>query len=51
MGVCLVTGGKSHYSGLCVFGVQNVKTIIVVRRLIIQIVLFIYEHLHSSSTV
>ena len=20
MGVCLVTGGKSHYSGLCDFG-------------------------------
>ena len=25
MGVCLVTGGKSHYSGLCVFGAQDVK--------------------------
>ena len=31
MGVCLVTGGKSHYSarGLCVFGAQDVKTTIV----------------------
>ena len=29
----MVTGGKSYYSGLCVFGAQNVKTIIVVRRL------------------
>ena len=28
MGVCLVTGGKSHYSGLCVFGVQDVKATI-----------------------
>ena len=24
MGVCLVMGGKSHYSGLCI-GVQGVK--------------------------
>ena len=29
MEVCLVTGGKSHYSGLCFFGVQHVKTTIV----------------------
>ena len=29
MGVCLVTGGKSRYSGLCRFGVQDVKTTIV----------------------
>ena len=29
MGVCLVTGGKSHYSGLCIFGAQDVKTTIV----------------------
>ena len=29
MGVCLVTGGKSHYSGLCRFDVQEVKTTIV----------------------
>ena len=28
MGVCLVTGGKSHYSGLCVFGAQDVKATI-----------------------
>ena len=28
MGVCLVTGGKSQYSGLCVFGAQNVKATI-----------------------
>ena len=25
MGVCLVTGGKSHYSRLCSFGVRDVK--------------------------
>ena len=25
MGVCLVMSGKSHYSGLCVFGAQDVK--------------------------
>ena len=29
MGVCLVTGGKSHYSGLCRFSAQGVKTTIV----------------------
>ena len=28
MGVCLVTSGKSQYSGLCVFGVQDVKATI-----------------------
>ena len=28
MGVCLVTGGKSHYSGLCSFGAQDVKATI-----------------------
>ena len=28
MGVCLVTGGKSYYSGLCVFGAQVVKATI-----------------------
>ena len=28
MGVCLVTGGKSHYSGLYVFGAQDVKATI-----------------------
>ena len=28
MGVCLVTGGKSQYSGLCVFGAQDVKATI-----------------------
>ena len=28
MGVCLVTGGKSHYSGLCVFGAQDIKATI-----------------------
>ena len=28
MGVCLVTGGKSHYSGLYGFGVQDVKATI-----------------------
>ena len=28
MGVCLVTGGKNHYSGLCVFGAQDVKATI-----------------------
>ena len=28
MGVCLVMGGKSHYSGLCSFGTQDVKAII-----------------------
>ena len=30
MGVSLVKGGKSHYSGLCRSGVQGVKTTIVV---------------------
>ena len=25
MGVCLVTDDKSHYSGLCIFGAQDVK--------------------------
>ena len=30
MGVYLVTGGKSHYSGLCIFGVQDVKTTIII---------------------
>ena len=28
MGVCLVMGGKSHYSGLCSFDAQDVKTTI-----------------------
>ena len=28
MGVCLIMGGKSHYSGLCVFGTQDVKATI-----------------------
>ena len=28
MRVCLVTGGKSHYSGLCIFGAQDVKATI-----------------------
>ena len=28
MGVYLVTGGKSHYSGLCSFGAQDVKATI-----------------------
>ena len=28
MGICLVTGGKSQYSGLCVFGAQVVKATI-----------------------
>ena len=28
MGVCLVTGGKSQYSGLCVFSAQDVKATI-----------------------
>ena len=28
MGVCLVTGGKSHYSGLWFFGAQDVKATI-----------------------
>ena len=28
MGVCLVTGDKSHYSGLCVFSAQDVKATI-----------------------
>ena len=28
MGICLVTGGKSHYSGLRVFGAQDVKATI-----------------------
>ena len=28
MGVCLVMGGKSQYSGLCVFGAQDVKATI-----------------------
>ena len=28
MGVCFITGGKSQYSGLCVFGAQDVKATI-----------------------
>ena len=28
MRVCLVTGGKNHYSGLCSFGAQDVKATI-----------------------
>ena len=28
MGVCLVTGVKSHYSGLCSFDAQDVKATI-----------------------
>ena len=59
MGVCLVIGGKSHYSGLCRFGVQDVKTTIEayvrmsgIRVKIVEIAIkyMASKNLHTSKT-